>query len=194
MSTPASHSVSAPSGIASPLDDRWFAEKVQPHEPALRAYLKGRFPTLSDIDDLIQETYARLFRARGAGRAIVDVRPYLFATGRNAAVDLFRRRQCVMINNVAEIDRLEAFAEATDVAEAINREQEIELLHEAIESLPDRCRQVLALRRFDGHSVREIAQMLGITESTVDAHLCLGVFRCRRYLLCLLYTSDAADE
>ena len=29
----------------------WFAEEVQPHEPALRAYLQARFPTLGDHDD-----------------------------------------------------------------------------------------------------------------------------------------------
>ncbi|MBI2497428.1 MAG: RNA polymerase subunit sigma-24, partial [Opitutae bacterium] len=41
---------------------RWFAEEVQPHEPALRAWLRNRFPTLVDPDDLVQESYARLLR------------------------------------------------------------------------------------------------------------------------------------
>lgn len=45
---------------------RWFSEHVQPHEPALRAYLSKRFPSLPDHDDLVQETYARLLRV-GSG-------------------------------------------------------------------------------------------------------------------------------
>ena len=40
----------------------WFAESVQPHEPALRAFLSRRFSSLPDHDDLVQETYARLLR------------------------------------------------------------------------------------------------------------------------------------
>jgi DNA-directed RNA polymerase specialized sigma24 family protein len=46
---------------------RWFAEEVQPHEPALRAWLRSRFPTLGDADDLVQEAYARLLRVRETG-------------------------------------------------------------------------------------------------------------------------------
>lgn len=32
---------------------RWFFEEVQPHEPKLRAYLRHRFPTLTDVDDIV---------------------------------------------------------------------------------------------------------------------------------------------
>ena len=47
---------------------RWFAEEVQPHEPALRAYLQARFPTLGDYDDIVQESYVRLLKAQAAGQ------------------------------------------------------------------------------------------------------------------------------
>jgi RNA polymerase sigma-70 factor (ECF subfamily) len=47
-----------------PIDQaQWFSEQVQPHEPALRAYLSKRFPALPDHDDLVQETYIRTLRA-----------------------------------------------------------------------------------------------------------------------------------
>lgn len=38
---------------------RWFIDEVQPHEPALRAYLRGRFPSLHDVDDPVREAHAR---------------------------------------------------------------------------------------------------------------------------------------
>ena len=47
---------------------RWFSERVHPHEPALRAYLSRRFPSLPDHDDLVQETYARLMRIEDPGQ------------------------------------------------------------------------------------------------------------------------------
>ena len=34
---------------------QWFAAEVQPHEPELRAFLRRHFPTVQDIDDLVQE-------------------------------------------------------------------------------------------------------------------------------------------
>jgi len=160
---------------------RWFKEEVQPHEPALRAYLRGRFPTLTDIDDLVQETYARVFRARNSGK--IDVaRPYLFATARNAAIDLLRKNEIVGICGLGEIERLSVVEDSPDAAESLSHDQEIALLREAIAALPKRCREILTLRRLHLLSHREIAQRLGIAEKTVDAQLCIGVFRCREYL------------
>ncbi len=83
---------------------RWFAEEVQPHEADLRAYLQRSFPGLSDIDDLIQETYARLFRAKTAGK-VSAARPYLFVTARHAACDFFRRRRIVSITGLVSWSR-----------------------------------------------------------------------------------------
>lgn len=67
---------------------RWFGEEVKPHEPALRAYLQARFSSLSDHDDLVQET----------------------TIAHNIALDLFRRRRVVPVESVtdmAEADVLE---------------------------------------------------------------------------------------
>jgi RNA polymerase sigma-70 factor (ECF subfamily) len=160
---------------------RWFEECIQPHERDLRAYLRGRFPSLTDIDDLIQETYARLLRARMNGQ-LREVRPYLFATARNAAVDLCRRGRQTRTEQLGNFDALSVVEQEPNAAEILSHNQEIDLLHEAIRALPERCRQVLTLRRFHGLSHREIAGRLGIAEKTVDAQLCIGVFRCREFL------------
>ena len=160
---------------------RWFSEEVHPHEPALRAYLHGCFPTLQDIDDLVQEAYARLIRAHNAGQ-VGHPRAYLFATARNAALDLFRRGKIVSIEALADIERLSVLDGGPDAAEQASHDQEIEILHEAIRLLPDRCRQILTRRRLRGQSHREIAEALGISEHTVNAQLAIGVLRCRQYL------------
>ena len=160
---------------------RWFAEEVQPHESSLRNWLRGRFPWLTDVDDLVQESYARLFRARGRGN-VVHARSFLFATARNAAFDLARRERVVAIEGVADIEALSVLEDRPGVAEALNHEQEIEILAQAINALPKRCRLVLKLRKLRGLSHREIAQRLGISEHTVNAQLGKGIALCREYL------------
>lgn len=161
---------------------RWFAAEVQPHEAALRAYLRGRFPGLPDVDDLIQETYARLLRARVAGQ-LHAVRPYLFVVARNAALDLARHNQMAATDSVGNIEQLSVVEDKPDAAETTAQIQEAEILHEAIASLPPRCREILTLRRFHGLSHRLIAERLGISANTVDTQLCLAIFRCRQFLL-----------
>jgi DNA-directed RNA polymerase specialized sigma24 family protein len=46
---------------------RWFEEHVRPHESSLRAWLRSRFPKVSDANDLVQDSFIRLLRAREAG-------------------------------------------------------------------------------------------------------------------------------
>jgi RNA polymerase sigma-70 factor (ECF subfamily) len=161
---------------------RWFAEEVRPYEAKLRGYLRRRFPTISDIDDIVQETYVRLFRERRAGKTF-EARSYLFPVARNVAIDIFRRSRTVAIGGIGEIERLGTLDEGPDAAKSTSDGQELELLREAIQSLPARCREVFSLRRLGGLTHREIAQKLGISENTVDAHLCQAIFRCRQYFV-----------
>ncbi|MES2694124.1 MAG: RNA polymerase sigma factor [Verrucomicrobiota bacterium] len=160
---------------------RWFAEEVQPHEPELRAFLRRHFPTVQDIDDLVQEAYVRLLRARDAG-AIVEPRAYLFVTARNIAFDLFRRQRPISMEDLAETQRLSVVEGGADAAETASHTQEIELLIEAIQALPTRCREIITLRKLHGLSYREIAVRMGISENTVNAQLAIGLVRCRQYL------------
>jgi RNA polymerase sigma-70 factor (ECF subfamily) len=161
---------------------RWFAKEVHPHEPALRSYLRSHFPTLRDIDDLVQETYMRVVHARNAGR-VAETRPYLFSTARNAAIDLCRRNRIVAFEPIAETNRPFVVEAGADAAETLNHDQELALLSDAFRALPDRCRQVLTLRKLHCLSHRAIAEKLGISENTVSAQITIGVYRVREYLV-----------
>lgn len=176
--------VSPPSSkpIVAAEEDRWFTEEVRPHEASLRAYLRLRFPRLRDLDDLIQETYFRMVRARERGK-ITSPKSLLFTTARNAAFDLFRRQNVVSIEGVADVDEVSTQADIVAASELLDRKQEHDLLQQAILQLPDRCRQVLTLRKIYGLSHREIAEKLDISVNTVNNQLKIGVERCRAFLV-----------
>jgi hypothetical protein len=61
---PLSSAPTGPEPISVVDQTRWFLEEVHPHEPKIRAWLQSRFPQLGDIDDLVQETYLRVLRAK----------------------------------------------------------------------------------------------------------------------------------
>lgn len=158
-------------------NNRWFAEEVQPHESSLRSYLRAVFPSLPDIDDLVQEAYARLIRARETGR-VGYAKAFLFTTARNVALDLFRRRKVVSIECQADLSSLGVIEDTLDASEAVNKQQELELLSAAVRDLPERCRQVVTLRLLYAMSHKDIARELSISEHTVKAQLAKGMRRC----------------
>ncbi len=138
------------------------------------------FPSLPDIDDLVQESYARLIRAREAGR-VGYAKAFLFTTARNAALDVFRRRKVVAFDQVDDLAALSVAEDCPSAADAINKQQELEMLSAAVRDLPERCRQVLTLRLLYGMSQKQIAADLRISEHTVKAQLAKGMRRCADY-------------
>jgi len=163
------------------VDSRWFRDEVLPHEAALRSYLQGRVARSTDVDDVVQESYARLLRAELAGK-IAEVRPYLFAIARNAAHDCFRRDSRRAEEPLSELAGRALVEERPDAAEVASQNQELSLLSEAIAALPERCREVFTLRKLHNLSQREIAERLGLSEHTVERQITLGLHRCRHFL------------
>jgi RNA polymerase sigma factor (sigma-70 family) len=164
-----------------PESARWFREHVQPHEPLVRGWLRGRLTSESDVDDVVQEAFIRLLRARER-QAIASPKALLFTIVRNLARDHCRHRDALPLEPLAEDDELAVFTEDGGPPETVAHRQELELLTEAIQSLPDRCRQIFTLRKVYGLPQAEIARQLGISEHTVSAQLTIGVRKCTAFL------------
>lgn len=160
----------------------WFRENLQPHEERLRAWLGSRYGADLEIDDLVQEAFLRVLRAHEAGGAMLSPKALLFATARNLAIDRLRRRRVVTFDSLEETDVSFVLDDGPDAAEQAASRQELEILTQAIQSLPDRCRQILTLRKIYGLSYREIASQLGIGEHTVETQVKLGMRRCAAFL------------
>jgi RNA polymerase sigma-70 factor (ECF subfamily) len=151
-----------------PVEAEWFSQQLKPHEPMLRAWLRGQFRSATEIDDVIQEAYVRVLRARAAGE-VRSPKALLFVTARNLVLMQLRHREVTRIDALTEHDFAGIIDEGADVTAEVARSQELELLTQAIQSLPTRCRQILTLRKLYGLSQREVAQEMGISEHTVEA-------------------------
>ncbi|MBI5382454.1 MAG: sigma-70 family RNA polymerase sigma factor [Opitutae bacterium] len=159
---------------------RWFAEELQPHEEMLRSWLHSRFPSGCDLDDVVQESYMRVLEAHKT-EVIDSPKAFLFATARNLALGQLRRREKWGENTLTEFDSCSVLDESADVPDAVARNQELELLTQAIQSLPTRCRQIVTLRKLYGLSQKEVAAQLGIAEHTVEAQGSIGLRKLAEY-------------
>lgn len=158
----------------------WYVTEVQPHRAALRAWLLARFPTLPDVEDLVEESCTRVLRVHGTG-TVGSARALLFATARNLAFDIVRRQRVVRFEPITDDTDLSVLTDGADVIATVSKQQELELLTQAIQSLPDRCRQIFTLRTAYGLTQKQIAARLGVSESTVEKQTALGIRLCAEF-------------
>ena len=151
----------------------WLGRHVLPHEPALRAWLRRRRLEGLEIDDVIQETYTRLVAAESVAH-IRDAKSYAFQIAGSVVVDHLRRLKVVSITSVSDLDHLELPSEEPSPERQVIDREELHRLAQLIASLPGRVRDVFTLRRVYGLSQREVAERLGIAESTVEKHMARG--------------------
>lgn len=149
------------------LRHQWIADHILPWEAEVRRWLRRYTRTLfaEDIDDLIQEAYARLWSADFTH--IRNGRSFLYTVVRNALQDQRRRACVVQIECVAEMDALDV-DETPGPERWVSARQQYELLLRVLEQLAPQRRRVYQLRKFEELSQREIAQRLGVTEKTVE--------------------------
>lgn len=160
---------------------RWFTDEVQPHEGALRSYVRGAFPAVRDVDDVVQESYLRIWRSRAA-EPIRCARAFLFTVARNIALKRVGRQRLSPEIVVGDLAALGIVAEGHDAAETAARNETFLLLIEALATLPPRCREITVLRKLKGVPQKEIAARFGIAEKTVEEQVARGVKRCEDYL------------
>jgi RNA polymerase sigma-70 factor (ECF subfamily) len=152
----------------------WFEAHLQPHESMLRAWLNSRFPEGCDVDDIVQEVFLRALQAQEQG-TLRSPKAFIFAAARNLALNQLRHRNVQRIDALVEIDTCRVLGDETDIRDAISRAQDLELLTQAIQSLPARCRQILTLRKLYGLSQKQAAAELGIAEHTVESQTTIAL-------------------
>lgn len=162
------------------LSHRWYKENLMPHEAMLRAWLRASYPRESDIDDIVQEAVLRVLKARESSE-VRSPKAFFFATARNLVLSGHRRSVRNTQLSLAEMDVLDVLDEGANVTAQVSLAEELGLLTEAIQSLPDRCRQIITLRKIYGMSQKEIAQQLGISENTVESQGTIGMHKLAVY-------------
>lgn len=161
-------------------DTEWFAQEVHPHESSLRAYLRGAFPRVRDVDDVVQQSYLRIWKARAA-HPIVSARAFLFTIAKRLAVDSLRREGHSPVEPLGDLSRLSVVEEGPSVQEAISYDEKVRLLGQAIGALPSRCREIVYLHKIQGVPQREVAERLGLSPKTVENQMARGLRKCEEF-------------
>ncbi|MFN3703580.1 RNA polymerase sigma factor [Thermomonas sp.] len=164
--------------------DRWFVHEILVHEEALMRFLQRHWPHREELHDLRQELYARLYEA-GAKARPAQPKAFLFASARHLMTDRLRRGKVVSIEPMGDFEPSHVLVDDVSPERWCGGRQALRRLADALDRLPDRCREVVWLRRVEELSQKDVASRLGISEKTVEKHIAKGM----RLLADALFTS-----
>ena len=176
----------------SPMDedlDRWFIREIVAHEAALMRYLSRCWSDRSEIHDIRQECYIRVYEAAAKSRPVAP-KSFLFQTARHLMVDHLRHRRVVSIESVEDLDALNVSVDELSPERRLGGLQELRNLSYAFDQLPAKCREVVWMRKVQGLSQREVGTQLRIAETTVEKHMARGI----RLLAEFLFDEERAQE
>jgi RNA polymerase sigma-70 factor (ECF subfamily) len=159
-----------------------------------------------DVEDIVQETYVRVFQA-SKKKPIRSPQAFMLKTARNIALD--RLSLADALNHVAspaqgsanagnngseEIFGLDRLRDERTPDRVLEGEQEFVVFCRSIRELPRQCRRAFLLRKVYGLSQREVATRLGVTEGTVEKHIAKAMLECVRFMQANGYMQRQGDR
>ncbi|HEY2726219.1 MAG TPA: RNA polymerase sigma-70 factor [Parafilimonas sp.] len=128
--------------------------------------------------EIVDEVFIRLWKNRENAVNIRNIKVYLYVAAKNAALNYISRKAFEQITEpLTDIDITINSEQVPDkqmiTAELFNK------IHEAVNSLPPRCKIIFKLVREDGLTYKEVSDILNISENTVDAQMVIAAKRIR---------------
>jgi RNA polymerase sigma-70 factor (ECF subfamily) len=160
-------------------DPAAFAELYETYADRLHHYLTVRLGSRQDADDVLQETFVRLARARHKLRRVRNLTAYVFTIARNEASRFAgRKRREPAAGEGLTADALFDQGRSDD----LSRRETADLVARALGGLAPHEREVVELKTYAGLTFREIAQVTGLPQGTVATRYRAARERLRREL------------
>lgn len=149
--------------------------------PLLYRFLAADATGKQDVEDMLQEAWLQIHKARHTWRPAEPVLPWLYAIARHVKIDAYRKRRRIKVREQA----MESVPET--VVSSIGPAQKLRDFETLVASLPDGQREVVTMLKVTGMSIEEVARA---TSSTVGA-VKLKAHRAYEKLRCLLKAGPA---
>lgn len=149
---------------------------------ALVYYALSIIKNQEDAEDIVIESFSRLWNNREKMESLQNIKGFLYLTTRNACID-FLREQRKMRHVQHEMQFLINSVDQEDTDIEITRAETLRHIYEEMEKLPQQCQNIFKLSVIQGLKSKDIAQELNISVSNVTSQKSRAVYLLRTALI-----------
>ena len=146
---------------------------LQYKEKVLHYFIK-KTGSLTESEDLLQNTFLRLWRYRSSLNENYLLDQHLFNIARTVFIDY--TRSCNKLKKIEALVKREVAMAIEEVKTEIDKEK----LEQILKEMPELRRRAFLMHKMEGYSYKEIADQLSINTKTVDNHISRALKQIRK--------------
>ncbi|MFO7622564.1 MAG: RNA polymerase sigma factor [Bacteroidales bacterium] len=149
-----------------------YNRSVEKYADSVYRFIRASLKDEERANDIVQDSYEKLWR-HVAELEYSVVKSWLFAAAYNRMIDIIRKeKRIVSVETYDETDYISE-TQYTDLNE---------ILHEALERLPENQKVPVLLRDYEGYSYKEIGEITGLSEAQVKINIYRGRMALKDYI------------
>jgi RNA polymerase sigma-70 factor, ECF subfamily len=135
---------------------------------------------LEDAEDAAQEVFMRLFRSLHRFDTKRELTPWLYRMTVNVCHDLRRKRER---SRTLSMDKVfQVAVSPSEIEDNLHHSEQRQIVEQSLGALTGKERAVIVLRDLEGLSTREVASILGSTETTVRSQVSVARVKIKKFL------------
>jgi RNA polymerase sigma-70 factor (ECF subfamily) len=155
-------------------DQRKFSQLMELTSEELLWFAIGFLKNKEIAEEIVSDVFVNIWNKRADLEKIINLKSYLFICVRNGCLSHLRKVKNEKIISIESVNEY-SFLPVEGPEDSLIEKEIIEQIYAAIETLPCKCKLAFTLAKINGLKYREIAEVLEITEKTVNNHLVLAV-------------------
>lgn len=132
-------------------------------------------------EEAVLDVFTTIWNKRRQLTHVVDIKKYLYMSVKNQSLHYIRRNH-IPAQDSLELYEIEIQTEDLNPEDMLLSKEYKLLIQNAVNALPPKCREVFRLVLSGKLKNREIAEVLGISEKTVNEHISLAYKRVAKFV------------
>lgn len=158
-------------------DELAFSKLYSFFYPSLFKFVVSKIAVQSSAEDILHDLFLSVWMNRSKMTEIDSIPAYLYSSCRYLIIDYIRKSS--VWNTHQDLADLDIGYQEAPLEDRLYFRYLLDMVNDEIENLPERCKEIFKLSREELKSNKEIAETLGISESTVENQINKALKRIR---------------